>query len=379
MKKQSHKAFLKIIVIVILIIVCLLPNISFKILQPKTYIGEDSLHIIRRNLIIINIHSLFIILFFAAIIIWRIYRAINNHRHYKFMKQEFPNHKKYKRDIGTNFVTAFGIFILVISIYQSSGLYCPDYMTSKSKPIFISNYNLLLETNKDIKNNETIKNEYYNISCEIDYYQKKSINKYHRGKARTYKKCFYYISCENDNNEKVKYPISKADYFDISQQIKSVSSKHTRDKINIPTYKVSIQSYKNSNIIKNIEFKTLDDFSESEIEKFFPKVEVTMDENYILTRPENMDKYGDIAWEVKLDGEVIKPYDNSIEPYTITASHYVITDFLQDKKNFKQEGTYEITLLKVFNYPDEQDKYTIFETIPISNTITYTIPSDDSN
>ena len=137
-------------------------------------------------------------------------------------------------------------------------------------------------------------------------------------------------------------------------------------------YALKLEYYEHSGLIKSYSLVK----SEWQAENYsMPDVEITIDDDYTLHRPENMARYGDIAWVIKRDGEMLRLYDyEEYDHYTTIATHYDSLD-LNEKTFFHNEpGSYSIQLVKVFTYQDvDTGLYTDIVTTPISNEITFTI------
>lgn len=140
-------------------------------------------------------------------------------------------------------------------------------------------------------------------------------------------------------------------------------------------YVINVEYYENSGLLKGYYF-TDSNWEAKEYKN--PRVEISIDEDFVLHRPKDMSKFGDIAWVIKHDGKMLTLETGDKEvPYSIYASYYDSTDLMKHKALFDDEpGRYTAQLVKLFRYKDpETGRYDIFDTAPISDILTFEIAS----
>ena len=137
---------------------------------------------------------------------------------------------------------------------------------------------------------------------------------------------------------------------------------------------MKLEYYKHSGIVKSYSFiedrREIDSFDK-------PQVEITLGEGFAVTRPEDMEDYGEIAWAVTRNGELVLPDDIDYDrPYSVSAAESATLRLLENGELFDDsvKGEYAVTLVKVFLYADPSGNLPPDEeAVPISNTVTFTI------
>ena len=136
---------------------------------------------------------------------------------------------------------------------------------------------------------------------------------------------------------------------------------------------LKIKYYRYSGLIESYEFVA----DRRDMESFdLPQVELKSADDLTVTRPADMSQYGELAWAVEKDGELLhgEGVDDEL-PYTLKAE----SDSFSIMENSSiagkdMVGTYTVTLVKIYTYPgtvgtDEVDT----EVLPVSDTVTFTI------
>lgn len=136
---------------------------------------------------------------------------------------------------------------------------------------------------------------------------------------------------------------------------------------------IKVRYFKRSGLIESYEFVS----DHRDIERFdLPKVGLELDDSFVVTRPEDMKEYGDIAWLVERNGELMHPKSESGSlPYSLPALTKAL-DIPAVEWDGREDitGTYTVTLVKVFTYPDPEgysDPET--EVLPVSDTVSFTV------
>lgn len=166
-----------------------------------------------------------------------------------------------------------------------------------------------------------------------------------------------HMVCRNSGGDK-RFILSGNDVYSLRKQYRSYER-----------VAAHVEYYKNSKIIKSVEFSKSVELSEDIAS--YPQVSISMDDSWELYRPENMEDYGRIAWVVLRDGVLVQKNPDDI-PYSVNADHYVSTN-LEEDRLIREDGSYEVYLVKVIVTPDEEGLYRNVSVFKISNSITFVI------
>lgn len=188
---------------------------------------------------------------------------------------------------------------------------------------------------------------------------------------------FYsYISgYDSVSGKQLRFPISDSDASVIDEKL----SRYVYGK-----WEMTVNYYSRSQLIQGYSLiglpLDLEEATDEEIEKFFPKLTITMN-GLILNRPEDIDPmYGELGWKITKNGEVISR--NGSGEYSCAANDsYAHLDITRkDKKGlhgklgeYHEAGDYTAQLVMVRRVTaTDTSPYRVY-TIPISNTLEYTI------
>ena len=172
----------------------------------------------------------------------------------------------------------------------------------------------------------------------------------------------YYLTASDGK----KIPLTVLDRMVLSK----LFEKYDSQKNNL----LKVEYYKLSGVIKSYEFvsdrRDIRDFDK-------PKVSLTAGEGFSVTRPADMADYGDIAWAVKRDNELLLPENAPKDrPYSVSAMEADTLKLSEHPEILGDDmrGEYTVELVKVFSYPDPEDNDTPDEeAVAVSDEVTFTI------
>jgi hypothetical protein len=247
---------------------------------------------------------------------------------------------------------AFAVVLFIIVVLNLFTGFYLKFSTSLGNTNPIHKTVLLYNIARDIKSGETVAKTYEEVSAQALSVSTGSRGG-NRGKIKT-----YVLVCDNED----RFMLSSSDASDFERE----NCRHESGK-------VEIEYYKNSHIIKSYRFLgrvyDSDIRSQEDVDQSYPKVVIKMDGTE-LYRPQNMEDYGEIAWVIKRDGELVSPAERGFAPYSVLATYYTHTNIEYD---IRENGNYEIYLAKLIRKADARGLYRDYSVYKISNTITFKV------
>ncbi len=363
--KRSLSDIVTVIAIAGAIILLYIPSAFI----PASYVGEDILAVMKKTVIatlVSDAAAILCCLFLVYRVIREVAALLRSRRSLKELENSFSDRERavlqmphFGRNIAVSLIIcSFFLIVLAESVIH----------------VFVSSHVIMSTGEQDYGVKHTVE---VLRSIVLDEQEGKAVTAELKGVELHSSTVFisgsdtsrgrYKRYCWLTDNSGRSLPIGLADFSDILSETEKYSEGR---------YIVRVEYYEHSGLIKSYSVES----SRWEVEEYpLTDVEISIDDDLTLHRPADMSEYGDIAWVIKCNGEMLTlGSSREIHYFSINANNHDSLALAEHKALFKKKpGNYTAQLVKVFRYKDpETGLYTDFETAPISNELSFTV--DDS-
>ena len=344
---------------------------------PASYIGADNLGELKKSALTICLFDLPNLFFTGQQIFFPLFFLVLDI--YCFIKAKRLD-ESHKLPFPTAAVVSFlyAAFWFLVNVSNSSAAYTL-LSTSHDDCNIFSKISTVVMIDKDMDKNE-LKTETFECFDVWENYETAAefIDDFAYVENNYY---YSYLECTGGKTDRsFHFPVSENDGNIIMRE---------KDRYEKNKCRITVTYFRNSGIISEYKIEGLHknpkNMTVEEVQKYYPKVEITADKKNVITAPKEIFSYGDIGWKVMKNGKLVESGakdafkefsfmahelngDNKID---LTWTKYYGEDF------YKDPGKYEITLMKIFRTQSESQNsktyprdYYVF---PISNTITINI------
>lgn len=378
--KLTRKTVLRIIIVTAAVF-CIVFPYFIGVSYTESYIGKDALNNLKKavlNQILWStpIYAVLTSIFFysAFQFIKCIIEKIKSIKNNTEKDKNLPLRTRFLSGFASLFIDVYVIIFmaLIVIFINEIGYYMQDFGAGYKQKGWLCDVKLLYNINKDIKENNVITENFDDIKLNI-----LNVNHVHKNSRSTTH--HYWITAVNCNKE-MNFMITASDKNFLSKE-----SLKYKDK------SVKIEYYKNSNIIKNIEFtapKHIQFLEPDDNKEFYHIDKKDTFFYYPLELTEECKENNiDIGWVVMRDGELVhiggelQKNINTIEkaPFTANAN---INETCDLKDEISRTGKYKVYLAVIHHningtnysrFKDPQKYWYNSRAVRISNIIEFEI------